>query len=193
LTLSEIIFKLKKFIDSWLLTVKANMKNNTPFPCKRNLLFLVIGISLVLIADPVRAQIFKMKPKYEHALGFAGGFSSGMGLSYRQYLNENLLAQGTFAILKTTDNFFYNIGGEVQLNLNFEKFTRFYVWTASAYFFNDDNNGKNKIKGPFRLGTGIGVEIFYYDRLGINLEGGFMYFSDGQILILPQAGFYYYF
>ena len=169
------------------------MKNKAIFTGKNHVLFLAIGISILWMAAPAQAQIFKVKPKYDHALGFAGGFSSGMGLSYRQYLNENFLGQGTFAILKTTDNFFYNIGGEAQLNLNYEKFTRFYAWMATAYFFNNDNHGKNKIKGPYRLGAGIGVEVFYYDRLGINLEGGFMYFSDGQILILPQAGFYYYF
>ena len=70
---------------------------------------------------------------------------------------------------------------------------RFYAAGGLSYFF-AGVEGHNEMKGPGRIGLGVGVETGLRGS-GFNISGDllFTYFTDGTVLPLPQLAIHYYF
>lgn len=124
-------------------------------------------------------------------LGFFGGASGGLGLSFRHHLPSPISYQVTGGIIKVDGKLRSDIGVELQYDLTRGGGARFYVVGGFAYFYS--GNDKNEMKSPTRAGVGLGGEWLMQGGLHVLAEGMFTFFSDGTILPLPQVGIYYYF
>jgi hypothetical protein len=124
-------------------------------------------------------------------LGFFGGASGGLGLSFRHHLPSPLSYQITGGIVKFSEKLHSDIGIEVHYDLARGSGTRFFVAGGFAYYYSGKDG--NEMKAPTRGGLGLGGEWVMSGGLHFLGEGMFTFFSDGTILPLPQFGFYYYF
>ena len=126
-------------------------------------------------------------------LGFAGGPASGLGISFRHHLPSTISYQLIGGVIKATDKLHYSIGTEIQFDLNRTTDLRFYAAGGLSYFF-AGVEGHNEMKGPGRIGLGVGVETGLRGS-GFNISGDllFTYFTDGTVLPLPQLAIHYYF
>ncbi len=125
-------------------------------------------------------------------LGFFGGASGGLGLSFRHHLPSPLSYQVTGGIIKVDGKLRSDIGFEAQYDLARGGGTRFFVVGGIAYYYSGGDN-KNDMTAPTRAGFGLGGEWVMSGGLHFLVEGMFTFFSDGNIYPLPQFGFYYYF
>jgi hypothetical protein len=125
-------------------------------------------------------------------LGLFGGPAGGLGLSFRHHLPSAFSYQVTGGIIKVDDKLSYDFGFEGQYDLVRGGNGRFFAGAAASYFYSG-RSGTNQMKGPGRVGLGVGGEIAA--GLGFHATGELMftYFTDGTVLPLPQLGLYYYF
>ncbi|HXX65199.1 MAG TPA: hypothetical protein VEO56_15475 [Bacteroidota bacterium] len=126
-------------------------------------------------------------------LGLAAGPASGIGLSFRDHLPGYFSYQLTGGIIKVDEVTSYALGGEVQYDLMRGYGARFFITGALGYYYHANRGGSNQLDGPTRVGFGIGGEVPSGGGMHFAGELVFTYFSDGTVLPLPQAGFYYYF
>ncbi len=126
-----------------------------------------------------------------YGLGFAAGWASGVGISFRSHLPSKSSIQGVFGIMKPADRLLMSIGCEYQYDLVRDNKTRFYVGSAIAYFYN--GSGSNETSAPFRIGAGAGGEFQVKDALHVSVGAMFVFFSDGRVIPLPQIAAHYYF
>lgn len=125
-------------------------------------------------------------------LGFFGGASGGLGLSFRHHLPSPLSYQVTGGIIRISEKLRSDIGLEVHYDLARGSGTRFFVAGGYSYYYSG-KDGNNEMKAPTRGGLGLGGEWVMSGGLHFLAEGMFTFFSDGTIFPLPQLGFYYYF
>ncbi|MBI5473167.1 MAG: hypothetical protein HY961_12560 [Ignavibacteriae bacterium] len=125
-------------------------------------------------------------------LGFFGGASGGLGLSFRHHLPSPFSYQITGGIIKVDGKLRSDIGFEAQYDLARGGGTRFFVVGGIAYYYSGGDN-KNDMTSPTRAGLGLGGEWVMSGGLHFVAEGVFTFFSDGNIFPLPQVGLYYYF
>lgn len=126
-----------------------------------------------------------------YGIGLSAGVGSGFGLSFRHHLQSNFSYQLIGGVIKVDRKVSYNLGSELQYDFTRGQSTRFFGVGTIGYFYNGDS--KNEISGPLRLGLGIGGEFKIAEALNIGAEFLFIYFSDGNILPLPQFSLHYYF
>ena len=126
-----------------------------------------------------------------YGLGAAAGFASGVGISFRSHLPSKSSVQAVFGIIKTQSTLYMSIGGEYQYDLVRGNMTRFFAVGSTGYFYR--GSGSNEVKGPFRIGAGIGGEFNLRESLHLTVEGQFVYASNNTVLPLPQVALHYYF
>lgn len=126
-----------------------------------------------------------------YGLGFSAGWASGVGISFRAHAPSNSSYQAVFGIIKTSEKLSMSIGAEYQYDLVRGPSSRFFAAAALSYIYYGHHS--NEVKGPFRFGAGLGGELKLQDALHANLEGLFVFFSDGRVIPLPQVGIHYYF
>jgi hypothetical protein len=161
--------------------------------------YMVLVIVLLCSLQSAEAQVGvpnQDRPKeLEQAvfgLGFATGYVSGFGLSFRHHLAAPFSYQLVGGIIKIDEKLYYNIGSELQYDLSRGETTRFYACGGMGYFYSGES-GNNDLDGPFRAGLGIGVEKSRIEAFSFSADLMFSYFSDGTVLPLPQVGVHYYF
>lgn len=172
-------------------------------------IFLLL-LSLTLIqtmtaqrADPASAPIKMQMPeenifesKTLWGVGGYGGLLSGIGLSARFHPMGRICVQLTGGAIKLSE-LMYDFGLEAQFDFDTRGRSRFYGYIGGGYYYKEGENAlkekENTLKGPLRLGLGIAYEWGISEKLVFNLNGAFTYFTNGDILPLPQVGFYYYF
>ena len=125
-------------------------------------------------------------------LGFFVGASGGVGLSFRHHLPMALSYQVTGGIIKADGKMLSNIGFEVQYDLTRSEHARFFVGGAFGYYYSG-KDGNNGMSAPTRGAIGIGGEWPMSGGLHFSGDVMFTFFSDGNVLPLPQVGVYYYF
>lgn len=126
-----------------------------------------------------------------YGLGFAAGAGTGLGVSFRHHLPNEMSYQLVGGIVKIDKKLSYDIGAEIQFDFLRGETTRFYAAGGMAYFYSGDD--KNSLRGPFRTAIGVGGEFSNIQLVHITVAGMFTYFSDGTILPLPQISVHYYF
>jgi len=125
-------------------------------------------------------------------LGFYGGPTSGIGLSFRHHLPSEFSYQITGGIIKVDEQLSYAVGLEGQYDFVRSSAARvFFVGGMGYYSYSGD--GRNEFEAPARAGLGLGAEFEVHSGFHFIGEALFTYFSDGTILPLPQVGFFYYF
>jgi len=134
-------------------------------------------------------------PKIQRSLfgvGISAGMGSGFGLSFRHHLPGQFSYQIVGGIIKVDRRLHYNLGCELQLDLDRSESTRFFACGATGYFYSGET-GHNDLAGPWRTGLGIGGEWSNIRPFNLSAELLFTYFSDGTVLPLPQVAVHYYF
>jgi len=162
-------------------------------------LLIIVSVFSILALKSAYGQVNVSTPnqakrldKSVFGLGFAAGMLSGAGLSFRHHVPERFSYQITGGIIKVEDDLSYNIGFEPQFDLVNGQTTRFFALVGLGYYYSGKPS-PNEVKGPFRLGAGIGIEWNVSGGFHITIAGAFLYSSDGNILPLPQCGAHYYF
>ena len=125
-------------------------------------------------------------------IGIAAGPVSGIGLSFRHHLPGRFSYQVTGGIIKVDDKLSYAIGGEAQFDFTRRPSERFFLVLAAGYY-HSGKSGDNELAGPGRVGLGVGGELSLGGPVHASGEVLFSYFSDGNVLPLPQIGIHYYF
>ncbi len=158
----------------------------------------ILLIVVAILTLPVYSQVVvpdKDRPteleRGVFGLGASFGLGTGMGISFRHHLPSIASYQFTAGIIKDAKKMIYDLGLEIQFDLVRGERTRFYAGGGSGFYFVGENS--NELKGPLRLALGIGIESKARDALHISGSLYFTYFTDGQILPLPQVGMHYYF
>jgi hypothetical protein len=128
--------------------------------------------------------------KSVYGLGFSAGWTSGVGISFREHLPTKTSLQAVFGIIKTS-KLLMSLGGELQYDLVRNPKSRFFGVTGLSYQYSGSDG--NELSGPFHLGVGIGGEFLVQDSFSASVEGLFTYFSDGRVIPLPQVAVHYYF
>lgn len=124
-------------------------------------------------------------------LGVWGGPATGLGLSFRHHLPSQLSYMVTGGIIKVDEKLSYDIGVEAQFDLARGGTNRFFVAGGFGYYYSGKNG--NEMNAPTRVGAGIGGEFAVTPGMHMTIELMFTYFSNGNVLPLPQIGFHYYF
>lgn len=165
---------------------------------KRTTYVTLAGIMVVLMTIRSNAQVStsglaraESMGRAVYGLGFAAGYASGVGISFRSHLPSKSSVQGIFGIIKTPSTLYMSIGAEYQYDLVRGNATRFFAVGSSGYFYR--GSGANQVNGPFRVGAGIGAEFNLHEAIHLTLEGQFVYASNNTILPLPQVAVHYYF
>ena len=153
------------------------------------LLLLITTNSFAQVIPPQTQQgTFR---QHIFGLGLFGGASAGIGLSFRHHMPLPISYQVTGGIIKTDGKLRSDIGFNLQYDLARTERNRFYAAGSFAYFYSGRDG--NEMSSPTRAGLGIGSEWAMSGGMHVLLEAIFTFFSDGNVLPLPQAGFYYYF
>ena len=161
--------------------------------------FAAAALLAVLYALPARSQAVLPERGRDgglrenvYGLGLAVGAASGIGLSFRHHLPGYFSYQLIGGIIKVDNRTSYAIGGEFQYDFIRGAGIRFFAAGALGYYYGGRGHG-NEIDGPGRLGAGIGAEVPVQGGFHLSGELLFTYFSDGNVLPLPQVAMHYYF
>jgi hypothetical protein len=126
-----------------------------------------------------------------YGLGFALGATSGIGLSFRQhfpgYVSYQIIAGG----IKIDKQSSYSFGAELQYDFIRGYGVRFFAAGAAGFYYSGERH--NEIDAPARIGFGIGGEVPIQGGFHVSGELLFTFFSDGNVIPLPQVGMHYYF
>jgi len=152
--------------------------------------FLFIGSLTAQVVSP--DQESKTIDRSIYGLGFSAGVASGFGLSFRHHLPGEVSYQLVGGVIKVDRVVSYNVGGEFQYDFIRGESARFFGASALGIFYNG-KSGHNDLRGPLRFGLGIGGEFSKGSPLHATAELLFTYFSNGDVLPLPQIGIHYYF
>ncbi|MBI4530494.1 MAG: hypothetical protein HY709_03140 [Candidatus Latescibacteria bacterium] len=168
--------------------------------------------SFVRSADAGDERAQRGYPK--QGLGFAAGAISGIGLSYKHYLDDRYVTQGTFGLRKTQSEFDVDAGFVLQRTLHTTLLsgksleigglslrTRFYGVTGLGYF-RERNEWKEydygrpepqllvihrEVRTTYHTGLGIGMEFIIFQRVGIAIDGAYTFsFKSVNMTAYPR-------
>ena len=159
---------------------------------------LLISVLISLMALTAHSQVILPDKGQEAGLRenvffffFWGGAATGLGLSFRHHLPSQLSYMVTGGIVKVDEKLSYDIGLEAQFDLARSSTNRFYVAAGVGQYYS--GKGRNEMEAPTRAGFGIGGEFAVSPGMHTTVEAMFTFFSNGNVLPLPQLGFHYYF
>jgi hypothetical protein len=153
---------------------------------------LVLSTSSARAQATLPAQGGEQISRHVFGIGVSAGPVSGIGLSFRHHLPARFSYQVTGGIIKVDEKLSYAVGGEAQFDFTRKESDRFFLVLAAGYYYTGKPDD-NELEGPARVGLGVGAELSLGGPLHANGEILFSYFSDGNVLPLPQVGLYYYF
>ena len=160
-------------------------------------LFFVIFLAVVA-TTAVQSQVILPEKGQEpglrenvFGLGLWGGPCTGLGLSFRHHLPSQLSYMVTGGIVKVDEKLSYDIGLEAQFDLVRNATNRFFVAGGAGQYYSGKSS--NEMDAPTRFGFGIGGEFAVSPGIHTTIEAMFTFFSNGNVLPLPQIGFHYYF
>lgn len=139
-------------------------------------------------------------PKFKHGLGAAAGFTTGYGLSYRYHLPKYRF-QVTFAPIIDENSTDISLGLTAMYNLIDANKTTLYLYLGNHYLYNkyswydyttqgyDDEH----IDTDIYHGIGFGIEGKIWERLSVNLMGGYAVKNYSQVHLTIEGGIFYLF
>jgi len=159
--------------------------------------YSVVLLIIFVIASMCNAQVAVPETESKemgtsvYGIGLSAGVASGLGLSFRHHLPSKFSYQLIGGVIKVDKKVSYNIGSELQYDFTRGTSTRFFGVGTLGYFYHGESS--NDVSGPLRIGLGIGGEFRMAESLNIGAEFLFTYYSNGDILPLPQFNLHYYF
>jgi len=157
------------------------------------------ALLIAVCAVPARSQAVLPQRGHDggltenvYGLGLALGAASGVGLSFRQHFPGYVSYQLIGGIIKVDSETSYDFGGELQYDFIRGQGVRFFAAAAAGYYYSGGRQG-NDIEAPGRIGVGIGGEVPVQGGFHVSGELLFTFFSDGNVLPLPQVSMHYYF
>ncbi len=159
--------------------------------------YSVIGVVLSFLFF----SISRSEEELKEGLGFAVGYISGVGISYKVHTPANLCLQFTGGIWKTKKKLNYNFGFLLQRTLHRTEYIRFYILTGVGYFHRREKKSDEEKKRyrwkdhrDLNTGFGLGIEVIRKARIGVGIDGEFTYFTTKEeVFFLPQVALHYYF
>jgi len=157
-----------------------------------------VAILLLLMVRPAHSQVILPEKGQEaglhenvFGLGFWGGAATGLGLSFRHHLPSQLSYMVSGGIIKVNERLSYDVGAEVQFDLTRGSTSRFFVAGGVGQYYS--GKSRNEMDAPTRAAFGIGGEFAVSPGMHTTIEAMFTFFSNSDVLPLPQIGFHYYF
>ena len=156
-------------------------------------LILAFGIISLSSAQVSTSGLSNAKSMNESVFGLGGavGWNSGIGISFRAHLPSKTSFQGVFGIINASGKLSMTVGTEYQYDLVRGNTTRFYAAAGVGYFYSGTSS--NELSAPVRIGGGLGGEFNIRESIHVSVGGMFVFFSDGDVLPLPQIAAHYYF
>ncbi len=159
----------------------------------RRFALLIIVLLLPALAgaqEPLR-DWNRVDDPLNEGIGLQMGLSSGIGLSWKFPLRWWLQAQLSGGIWNDRDDKRHNVGLELQYVLRQYGSDRLYLGAGMAYFY---HRHAPHTWDHVNLGFGVGLERLRGERTALQIAAMFTYQGDKEtVLILPSAGFHYYF
>jgi hypothetical protein len=173
-------------------------------------MFRSIGVPgivfLFLLNGSVRAQDTPLTPiaspqvpkTHKHNLGFAAGFSTGYGLSYR-FTPNRFGVQATFSPLSRSSETRISAGLTFLFTLVQGDKANLFLYQGNHILHRDYEQyhhwwgPKGRISETESThGLGVGIEFILSQRVGFNLMGGYALYDEQQTLdFTGETGLYY--
>lgn len=132
-----------------------------------------------------------------YGIGLNASLLSGAGLSGRAIFDNRFGVQLSTFVLALSDLTHFNIGLEWQYSFTQGEVGRLYGLAGMGYYLttkSDTAKPGNRIAEPFRLGMGVGGDLYMIGDLAVDGSLAFHWFTaTGKVLPLPSIGFHYYF
>ncbi len=159
----------------------------------KKLVVLLVLIPICIVSAQDAEDNFK-----KNMLGLSASLFSGIGISYQRELVKDWRIKTTGVVTYwEEDNYsewFISYGAESQYDLIKMKETRFYaIFGASLMYWEDndyyyilsemtvvDESYEKTIERTFTVGPGFGLEILVLERVAINFDAGFVYYSENN-------------
>ena len=135
--------------------------------------------------------------EYRHGIGFAAGFVTGYGLSYR-YLGEKFNFQFTFAPYVGGDEVVISTGTAVLRNLYIGDTSRLFLYSGLHYWYHSYANQSEESEvtpdgesNDQRLNCGIGpgIEFSITDNIVFNVMAGYaVYLRNNDATMINFTG-----
>ncbi len=144
--------------------------------------------------QPPKPKVKQKVTKPLYRAGLHGGLLSGYGFSGAITLPFRLSIQGTFFLMKFSDNLFYSAGAEFQYHFSDPHTHNLYMLLGTGYYYNSTNSD-NTLDNPLRLGLGFGYHYYLNKSWLFDLQLNITWFTGfgSSVLPLPQVGFFYVF
>jgi len=158
-------------------------------------------ISFILfVANAAAQDTLSSDNKFKHYVGFAGGTTTGYGMSYRMLCGKNGL-QINAAPMSNKYNKNYNAGVTLLRCLNEEAKTKLFVYLSNSLLFNRSYNRycypppcKSVTYDTYKYNTGLGLDFEFkmFRSVVFNLMGGIgAYNSFESINLAVEGGIHY--
>lgn len=131
--------------------------------------------------------------KYRNSLGFGAGFSTGFGMSYRHYLNNDIGFQLNFLNSITERNIDASVGVSILFRLVETEKLHFFAYQGNHFIYSKYKYDFNPYgTSNWINGLGVGVEIYIRERIGFNIMWGYAYHQPLEgFTMTGETGIYY--
>ncbi len=167
------------------------------------LLAIVTLAGLALMAGSASAQVRdwnRLDDPMQAALGLHAGKIGGTGLAYKYPALWWLNLQVAGGIWHAGDDDRHNLGFETQMTLRQDARLRLFAAAGLGYYYHrergQDEAGveTSDTSDSWFGGFGVGVEYLRWERMSIQVEVDFTHDSeDGDFILFPQGGLFFYF
>jgi hypothetical protein len=150
---------------------------------------LLISAGILLMSSSISAQgevVVEEKERFNHSLGFGAGISTGYGLSYRCF-GKKLGIQINFSPYKDEEKVIISSGLTFLYRIVELENISFFVYQANHFYFKEETIVRKSydfdyvetvtttfVKESYlNNGVGIGLEWEPFERIGVNVMGGY--------------------
>lgn len=128
------------------------------------------------------------------AVGVHYGNMGGQGLAFNVPLEWYLYVQAAGGVWHVNDDKRHNLGASLHYLLRQDQRIRLYLTGGLGYFYHKEvQDGAWKTEENWNTGAGIGIEYLQGRRWSWQVDLAFIHESeDGDIMMFPQVGLFYY-
>jgi hypothetical protein len=166
-------------------------------------IFSAIAFLSMSVASAQDSAKIPFRNTYKHGIGFAAGFTTGYGLSYR-YMPARFGAQITFAPYHDDETDRFSTGLTLLYTLVEGRNTNLFLYQGTHYYYHsylqfptvyDPNfpDRRERVTDNYvNLGVGVGIEITMAKRVGLNLMTGYAAYDNfNKLNITGEVGLFY--
>ena len=143
-----------------------------------------VAFLIVFFAKNSNSQVntLELKSSSKHALGFAAGGTSGVGLAYK-YSPNRLSFQFVFAPIKSQYNYAYSAGLSIFYKLVDNKKIDFFLYQGNHLFVEGSTHPVYNHKDEYLShGLGFGFEYSFTEKFTASLMAGYGGFNNFKFI-----------